>query len=88
MARYIHCENCKIVFSVRAACYDELYESVEGFAKKDMFCDGCMTEDFSGATPILKGEKCYASILLPNEYHFNYYKQHPDNWAEEFIEIK
>lgn len=87
MARYIYCPICNMEMATKAACYDELYESVKGTAIKDMFCDGCIMDDFSGATPILKGEECYAAVLLDNEYHPNYKKQHLDNWAHEYINL-
>lgn len=85
MARYIHCEKCKNSISEKAKTYGELYEYVEGIALNDMLCDGiCGNEQ---ATPIKKGDKCYAAVLLPNKFHFNYEKQKPENWAKDFINI-
>lgn len=65
--------------------HGELYESIEGFALRDMFCDGaCGTYE---ATLIEEGEKCFASVLLNNNNHPNYEKQKPEMWANEFINI-
>ena len=83
MARYIHCEKCNKQMSDSAKKFGELYESVEGTAIKDMFCDGgCGTGE---ATPIKKGEKCFAAVLLNNSSHPNYKHHQPQTWAHEFI---
>ncbi len=85
MARYIHCEECKNRMVANAHKYGELYEFIEGIALFDMYCDGsCGNED---ATPIKKGEKCFASVLLPNKSHQNYEKQKPENWAEDYLKL-
>jgi hypothetical protein len=86
MARYIFCEQCNNKVAKSAHRYSELYESIEGTALKDMFCDGGC---FGSVTkPILKGEKCFAAVLLNSKTHPNYEAQHPDNWADEFILTK
>lgn len=63
--------------------FGELYESIEGVAIKDMFCDGGCGD--SEPTPIKKGDKCFASVLLPNSSHPTYHLQKPEAWANEFI---
>lgn len=83
MARYIHCEKCNKKMASSASQYGELYESIEGVAKKDMFCDGACGGD--EPTPIKKGEKCYAAVLLNNRSHPTYHLQKPESWASEFI---
>jgi len=84
MARYIHCEKCNTKMANSATKYGELYESIEGVALKDMFCDG---DCFSGnsATSIKKGDKCFAAVLLDNRNHPTYHLQKPEAWASEFI---
>lgn len=83
MARYIHCEACNKRMREVAKSYNELYESIEGIALKDMFCDGAC--DGGKATEIKKGDKCFAAVLLPSEFHSNYAKQKPGRWAADFI---
>lgn len=67
-----------------ATKYGELYESIEGKAIKDMFCDGACSNG-SGPTEIKKGDNCFAAVLLPDRHHFNYERQKPERWAHEFI---
>lgn len=87
MARLIHCEKCNKQMAALADRYGELYESVEGIALRDMFCDGsCFTGD--SATPIKKGDKCFAAVLLNNRNHPTYHLQKPEAWASEFIDTK
>lgn len=81
MARYIHCPECNKRMAANAAKFGELYESVEGVALYDMFCDGA----HDGLTEIKQGDKCFAAVLLDNSKHPNYRRQHPDNWAHDFI---
>lgn len=84
MARYIHCEKCNKQMTESANKYGELYESIEGIAIKDMLCDGgCGTG--GSATPIKKGDKCFAAVLLNNRSHPTYHLQKPEAWAHEFI---
>jgi len=86
MARSIYCEECNKKVASDAKKFDELYESIEGIAIVDMFCDGFCGSDT--ATPIKKGDKCFASVLLNSKNHPNYEFQKPENWANEYLEIK
>ena len=83
MARYIHCEKCNREMAASAKEFKELYESVEGVAIKDLSCDGSCGTAFP--TPIKKGDKCFAGVLLPNNRHPNYERQKPLAWASEFL---
>jgi hypothetical protein len=64
--------------AANAIKFQELYESIEGFAIKDLWCDGC-------PTPFKKGDKCYASVLLTTNLHPNYKAQKPESWMKDFI---
>ena len=81
MAKLIHCEKCKNRTAENAKQFGELYESLEGMAKFEMFCD-------AGGEIINKGDKCFASVLLPNNFHPNYRTHKPLYWAAECIEVK
>lgn len=83
MARYIHCEECNKSMTELAQKYDELYESIEGVAIKDMFCDGACGGN--EAKLIMEGGKCYAAVLLNSNSHPNYEHHKPESWAHEFI---
>lgn len=85
MGMYIHCEKCKNRLAKLAAKYNELYESLEGTALKDMKCDGC--DNGTEATPIPAGAKCFAAVLLPSKQHQKYELQKPEMWAELLIKI-
>lgn len=88
MATYIHCEACKNRMTANAARFNELYESLEGTALRDMFCDGACTDGNNGGpTPIKAGDICFAAVLLNNRSHFNYEKQRPQVWASQFIKV-
>ncbi len=56
----------------------EFYEFIKGNAIKDMRCDGCYD-------PILKGDECFAGVLLDSKSHPNYAHQNPEVWAHECI---
>lgn len=86
MARYIHCESCNKQMTESAKKFGELYESIEGVALKDMFCDGACGK--GEATQIEEGEKCFAAVLLDNNAHPNYQYHKPSFWAHEFIKPK
>jgi len=92
MAKYIHCEECKNRIGDNAHRAGKLYESLEGIALADMYCDGsCTVKGTDGvlsATPIKKGDKCFASVLLPSKSHPQHFMQRPVMWAEQLIEIK
>jgi hypothetical protein len=83
MARYILCERCDNTLSESSKKYGELYESIEGIAIKDMFCDGACGD--SEATPIKKGDKCFAAVLLPSISHQNYKFHKPKVWMSDFV---
>ena len=83
MARYIHCEKCNKQMQRTASRFNELYEFIEGIALRDMFCDGACGSD--EATPIKKGEKCFAAVLLDSRSHPNYENQKPENWANQYL---
>lgn len=83
MARYIHCEKCNREMAASAKEFGELYESIEGTAIKDMFCDGGCGKEWP--TPIRKGDKCFASVLLTNNQHPNYKFQKPEAWMGQFM---
>lgn len=77
-------EKCNKKMKDSAIKYGELYESIEGIALRDMFCDGtCFTGE--SATEIKKGDKCFAAVLLNNRNHPTYHLQKPEAWANEFI---
>lgn len=78
MSRKILCCDCEKEVSKLANHYDELFESVEGRAKEEMFCDDC-------GIPILTHESCFASVLLPSRSHFNYERQKPSSWMHDYI---
>ena len=81
MARNIYCKECDERISKSAVGFSELYESIEGTAKHEMNCDAC-------DKPLAIGDVCFASVLLPSKNHFNYQKQKPEMWAENFIVVK
>lgn len=83
MARYIHCESCNKRIAELAKKHGELYESIEGTAKFEMFCDGAHADEF----PIKPGDKCFAAVLLTNRNHVNYESQKPAAWAKEILNI-
>lgn len=85
MAKYILCPACNKKWANSAKKYDELFESIEGVAKYDMFCDGgCGVNE---ATPIKKGETAFAAVLLTNKTHPNYQGQKPETWGSELLNI-
>ena len=61
-----------------ASLYNECYEVLAGTAIKNIKCDGC-------GNPIELNAECVAAVLLPSTSHFNYEKQKPIVWANEFI---
>ncbi len=81
MARKIHCEKCDDEFIQNVRNFPgEVYESIEGSAKFNMYCDGC-------GSSIDMDKLCFAGVLLPSAEHFNYEIDNPTNWAQEFINI-
>lgn len=78
MSRKLLCPKCDKTLSELANKYSELYESVEGESNGDYLCDDC-------GKSIVKGEVCFASVLLPNRSHPNYQFQKPDVWADSYI---
>jgi len=83
MARYIYCEKCDNKMKASAIEFGELYESIEGIALRDMFCDGACGG--AEATQIEEGDKCFAAVLLDSKSHPNYESQKPSAWANQFI---
>ena len=78
MARKILCTECDKQLLQLANKYSELYESIGGESNSEYRCDDCGKD-------IKKGDKCFASVLLPNKNHPNYPFQKPESWMNAFI---